>query len=248
MIHFLAAAQADVDLFARPSFIEELVDQLLAPELWFLSVVGFLLLASAVSTGQKARFIFGTLAWALLFALSFMSGGLPESIFFWVAILLAVNLVQLFRFSFKVRRGMMTTEELALIADVLAIEEPAKQRRLRDVISWRDADTGEVLMRQGQKAPPLIYVATGQMEIEHKGLPVSTCGPDDFLGEMSLVTGEGASATVKVSLPARIAVFDREGLLRLMEAMPELSRAIDRRLNMGLVDKIQRMNRASAGR
>ncbi|MES2698284.1 MAG: cyclic nucleotide-binding domain-containing protein [Pseudomonadota bacterium] len=138
----------------------------------------------------------------------------------------------------------MTAEERALIAEVLAIEEPAKQRRLREVITWRDADTGEVLMRQGQKAPPLIYVATGQMEIEHEGLPVSSCGPDDFLGEMSLVTGEGASATVKVSLPARIAVFDRAGLLRLMDAMPELARAFDHRLNIGLVDKIQRMNRA----
>jgi CRP-like cAMP-binding protein len=162
-------------------------------------------------------------------------------------VLLGINLGQLVRMRRRNRAGALTSEERALIAEVLSIEEPAKQRRLREVITWRDADTGEVLMRQGQKAPPLIYVATGQMEIEHEGLPVSTCGPDDFLGEMSLVTGEGATATVKVALPARIAVFDRGGLLRLMEAMPELSRAFDRRLNAGLVDKIQRMNRAMNG-
>lgn len=163
------------------------------------------------------------------------------------AMILAVNLAQYLRHAIRARTGVMTAEERALIAEVLAIEEPAKQRRLRDVITWRDADTGEVLMRQGQVAPPLIYVATGQIAVEHEGLPVGTCGPDDFLGEMSLVTGQGASATVKVALPARIAVFDRDALVRLMDAMPELARAFDRRLNQGLADKIQRMNRASSG-
>ena len=163
------------------------------------------------------------------------------------ALFLAVNLMQLLLIRKRTHSGGLTGEERSLIAQVLAIEEPAKQRRLCDVITWRDADTGEVLMRQGQKAPPLIYVATGQIAIEHEGLPVGTCGPDDFLGEMSLVTGEGASATVKVAMPARIAVFDRDGLVRLMEAMPELARAFDRRLNKGLADKIQRMNQASSG-
>lgn len=162
------------------------------------------------------------------------------------AVLLVVNLVQFARLSRSLRHGALTVEERSLIAEVLAIEEPAKQRRLRDVITWRDADTGEILMRQGQKSPPLIYVATGQIAIEHEGLPVGTCGPDDFLGEMSLVTGEGASATVKVAMPARIAVFDREALADLMAAMPELGRAFERRLNKGLADKIQRMNRASS--
>lgn len=170
----------------------------------------------------------------------------PVVVFF-AGLFILVNGLRLVATILGARRGMMTAEERSLIAEVLAIEEPAKQRRLRDVITWRDADTGEVLMRQGQVAPPLIYVATGQIAVEHEGLPVGTCGPDDFLGEMSLVTGQGASATVKVALPARIAVFDRDALVRLMDAMPELARAFDRRLNQGLADKIRRMNRASSG-
>ena len=81
---------------------------------------------------------------------------------------------------------------------------------------------------------------------QHDGLPVGLCGPDDFIGEMSLISGEGASATVKVAMPARIAVFDREGLQRLVSGMPELARALDRTLNRGLSAKIQRMNKASS--
>lgn len=248
MIDVLAAAAAASPFgFDNTSFTEQLLDELLAPGMWVLSLFGALLVATTLCGQGKPRYILGTLAWAVLLVTAFVSPATPPSFFFWIVILFAANLVQLLRVGLKSGSGLMTAEEQELIEQVLAIEEPAKQRRLRDVITWRDAETGEVLMRQGQVAPPLIYVATGQITIEHEGLPVGTCGPDDFLGEMSLVTGEGASATVKVALPARIAVFDREALANLMAAMPELGRAFERRLNKGLADKIQRMNRASSG-
>ena len=206
---------------------------------------GLLLVAAFLVSGRRWLHGLAALAFACLATAGWALDA--EAVVAGSAVLLLVNLVQFFRISRRARSGALSGEDRVLIAEVLAIEEPAKQRRLRDVITWRDADTGEVLMRQGQIAPPLVYVATGQMAIEHEGLPVGTCGPDDFLGEMSLVTGEGASATVKVSMPARIAVFDRDGLLRLMQVMPELARAMDRRLNKGLADKIQRMNKASSG-
>lgn len=206
---------------------------------------GLLLLAAFLVRARRWLHLLAALGFASLLGAGFaVDAGMTMV---GAAVLLVVNLIQFARLSRRLRQGALTAEERALIAEVLAIEEPAKQRRLRDVITWRDADTGEVLMRQGQVAPPLIYVATGQIAIEHEGLPVGTCGPDDFLGEMSLVTGEGASATVKVALPARIAVFDREALANLLAAMPELARAFERRLNKGLADKIQRMNRASSG-
>lgn len=189
------------------------------------------------------------LRWLLLLAGGSALGGAiiggSASSVFWTALLVLANAGQMAVARHRARVGVMTAEECALIEQILEIEEPAQQRRLRDVMSWRDADTGEVLIRQGQMAPPLIFIATGQMDIEHDGLPVGTCGPQDFIGEMSLISGEGASATVKVAMPARIAVFDREGLVRLVSGMPELSRALDRTLNRGLAQKIQRMNRAS---
>lgn len=243
---YLAASLAGADMFRPRGFAEQLADELFAPEMWGLSAIAVLLAASAMCGTGKARFIFGVLGWGLPLVLALVGGGMPASFAFWIAILLAINLVQLLRTTSKTRRGLMSAEERALIAEVLAIEEPARQRRLRDVITWRDAETGEVLIRQGQIAPPLIYIATGKMEIEHEGLPVGTCGPDDFIGEMSLISGEGASATVKVAMPARIAVFDRDGLVRLAGAMPELSQALDRTLNRGLSAKIQRMNKASS--
>ena len=186
-----------------------------------------------------AAFAGGT-AWAALAGPAGLAGAF--------ALFVLVNLLQVLIIYRRNRRGTMTAEERALIEQVLQVEEPARQRRLLDVISWRNAEPCEVLMRQGQVAPPLVYIASGRVDVEHDGLPVGSCGAGDFVGEMSLVSGEAASATVKVAMPTRIAVFDRDGLQRLVTGMPDMARALDHTLNKGLAGKIRRMNHASTAR
>ena len=162
----------------------------------------------------------------------------------WEAIFVLANAAQLVLLLYRSRRSTMLPEERALMQDVLRVEEPAQQRRLLDLVSWRDVAVGEVLMRQGEAHPPLIYIASGAAGIEADGRLVGVCGAGDFLGEMSLVTGEAASATVAVTNPMRVARFDRDALSRLSSAMPELARAFDHALNRGLAAKILRMNEA----
>lgn len=163
----------------------------------------------------------------------------------WETLFVLANASQLALLLYRSRRGLMLGEERELLEQVLRVEEPAQQRRLLDLITWRDVEVGEVLMRQGQKTPPLIYIASGAAGIAHDGRLVGVCGPGDFLGEMSLITGEGASATVSVTNPMRVACFDRDALLRLSTGLPELARAFDHALNRGLAAKILRMNKAA---
>lgn len=163
----------------------------------------------------------------------------------WDTAFVAANGIQLVLLLYRSRRGLMKSEERELLENVLRVEEPAHQRRLLDLMTWKDVEVGEVLMTQGQKRPPLIYIASGAAGIEHDSTLVGVCGPGDFLGEMSLITGEGASATVKVTNPMRIACFDREALMRLSEGLPEVARAFDHALNRGLAAKILRMNQSA---
>lgn len=224
-----------------------MISELLENPLNLLGLIAFLVLLRAFLANDMTKLhALALVAWILALVWAIRTGNGPAQLA--AGLLALANLWRYATIYRRTRQGLMSREEEALIAQVLAVEVPAQQRRLRDVITWRDVDIGEVLIRQGQVAPPLIFIAMGKMDIEHDGLPVGTCGPDDFIGEMSLISGEGASATVKVALPARIAVFDRDGLLRLVGGMPELSRALDRTLNRGLTAKIQRMNEASSQR
>lgn len=164
----------------------------------------------------------------------------------WLALFVIANAVQLAVLLYRSRTGDMGREERELLEHVLRVEEPARQRRLLGLLRWRDIAAGEVLMRQGQASPPLAYIASGTAAIDHGGRSVGTCGAGDFLGEMSLVSGERATATVTASEPMRIAVFDREALAQLARSAPEIGHAIDGALNRGLAAKVLRMNRAAA--
>lgn len=203
----------------------------------------FLIAAMFAGTLRRARWL--ALIGGVLGLVFFAAAG---SAFgqFWTALFAAATGVSLILARTRDRQGAMGRDERQLMEDVLRVQDPRGQARLRDLIAWRDAAAGEVLMRQGQVAPPLIYVASGRARIEVDGRTVGTCGGGDFLGEMSIVSGDTASASAIVAEPARIARFDREALLRLATAMPELSRAFDHALNRGLAAKVARMNAASA--
>lgn len=157
-----------------------------------------------------------------------------------------INAVQLARLHLRARTHGLREEEVELLEHVLKVEEPDRQRRLRDLLEWRDMPAGELLMRQGERGPPLIYVASGTGRIEVGGNMVGTCAKGDFLGEMSAILGEDATATVVVAEPMRIARFDRDALAEMTRSMPELQRAFDHALNRGLAAKIVRMNANAA--
>ncbi len=158
-----------------------------------------------------------------------------------------VNAIQTAVLRSRARGGAMLEEEIRLFDRLLAIDDPRQQRHLRDLMRWRDVEVGEVLMAQDQPDPPLVYVARGLARVEFGGRSVGTCGPGEFLGEMSLVSGQTASATVVVAERARIATFDRDALAHYARAVPEVDTALTHALNRGLAAKVRRMNAASSG-
>jgi CRP-like cAMP-binding protein len=169
---------------------------------------------------------------------------------YWLAfaiLFVLANAVQLAMLEYRARSGRMLDDERELFEHVMRIEEPSKQRRLLDVIEWQDVSSGVELMKQGQNQPPLIYVAQGLAVIEVDGKQVGTCGPGDFLGEMSLISGQTASATVRAGEAMRIAHFDRDALAALARGVPEIGKALDGALNRSLAAKVIRMNQAARG-
>ena len=156
-----------------------------------------------------------------------------------------VNAARLLELNKRARSGVMTAEERELFDHVMKIEEPKQQNRLRDLMIWEDVPVGTQLIRQGQKDPPLIYIASGRAEIERDLAIVSECGAGEFLGEMSHVSGETASATVTVTQDMRLARLDRDALGQLAMSLPEIGKAVDRAFNRSLAVKVLRMNESA---
>ena len=146
----------------------------------------------------------------------------------------------------RARTGSVFDDEREFFTRIMRVEEPVTQRRMRDLMRWSDETPGTVLMRQGDPEPAFIYVASGSAEAVTDGVSVGVCGPGHFLGEMSLVSGETASATVTASKAMRVARFDRDALAQLSRSIPEIRTAFDAALNRGLAAKLRRMNQASS--
>ncbi len=160
------------------------------------------------------------------------------------ALFVAINGGRLASLLRRARQGAVLEHERELFEHVMQIGDPARQNRLRDLISWYDIDVGDVLMREGDAQPPLIYVASGQALIDHGGQRMGHCSTGDFLGEMSVISGEVASATVTASEAMRIARFDRDALADLVRTVPDMGKAIDAALNRSLAAKLLRMNQS----
>lgn len=214
----------------------------------FLHLTCGLLVAAMLMNSLRTLRLFALAAGICAIAY-FAAAGRGGPVLLWAGLFLLVNGVQLLLMHLRRRRlADMAPEERALLDDILRVEEPAHQRRLVGLLAWRDAGEGEVLIMQGQRDPPLIYVARGTADILHDGKLVGVCGEGDFLGDMSLVSGESASATVTATGPMRIALIDRAALLEMGRAIPEVGAAFERALNRGLVAKIVRMNQAAAAK
>lgn len=162
----------------------------------------------------------------------------------WEALFVLANAVQIAMLLYRSRQHDLRPEERALFDQVLRIHEPLSQRRLLELFEWRDAAVGEVLITQGQHLPPLIYMASGAAAIQIDGQQVGVCGEGDFVGEMSLVSGDKATATVVVANAMRIAVIDHDALSLLARQSPAIGNAFDSALSRGLAAKVLRMNRA----
>lgn len=214
----------------------------------FLHLTCGLLVAAMLMNSLRTLRLFA-LAAGISAVAYFAAAGRGGPVLLWAGLFLLVTAVQLSLMHMRRSRlADMPPEERALLDDILKVEEPAHQRRLIGLLAWRDAEAGEVLIMQDQRDPPLIYVARGTADILHDGKIVGVCGEGDFLGDMSMVSGEGASATVTATGPMRIARIDRAALVEMGRVIPEVGAAFDRALNRGLVAKIVRMNQAAAAK
>ena len=214
-------------------------------ENWLLAIAAVLMIAAMLATSIRNLRI-GALLAGIAAMLHF---ALLQN---WAALALIglITFANGARFLALVRRsgrGDILDDERELFEHVMQVQDPAQHGRLRDLLTWEDVPEGAVLMREGEKAPPLIYIAHGSARIEHGGEAVGACDAGDFLGEMSVVSGEHASATVTVGEPMRIARFDRDALADLVRNLPELGKALDAALNRSLAAKVLRMNKTVTG-
>ena len=156
----------------------------------------------------------------------------------WAVVFVAINLVQLLlmareRFSVRLSAG-----DHKIRREVFAEMTPLQFHRLLKIGAWRDLSEGAALTRQDRPVPELILIAQGRAAVLLDSQPVATVGGGSFVGEMSFLSGGGATATVVALSPLRLFVVAKPELCRLLKSDPcteaALLKAIGRDLTLKL--------------
>jgi CRP-like cAMP-binding protein len=110
------------------------------------------------------------------------------------------------------------------------------------------AGGGEILAREGESMARVFFVRSGGGVVRVGDREVGTIGPDQFVGEMSLFTGDRAVATVEVAPGTRYIAWDRGQLRALVAGRKTLEHALLKTIALDLVSKVRNGNEPGAPR
>jgi CRP/FNR family transcriptional regulator, cyclic AMP receptor protein len=114
--------------------------------------------------------------------------------------------------------------KIELLQDV-ALFAGCSKRELSDIARITDEidlPAGETLIIQGERGKQLFVLVSGSVDVVQDGEKVPPRGGTEVYGEISLISGSPATATVTTTTPARALVIAPRDFKTLLERSPSI--------------------------
>ena len=115
--------------------------------------------------------------------------------------------------------------------------EPGNVRKLMKIGNRRRLNDDEQLTVQNEVPDRLFYVLSGEVTIDKDGDRFSA-GPQVFVGEISMILGTAASASVFLEKGAEIMEWDRSALFKEMAAKDSFRIAVEAIIGKDMAQKV----------
>lgn len=120
---------------------------------------------------------------------------------------------------------------------------PESRRRLAATARLESVTEGATLLREGRPTPHLGVVIDGRLALRarlpgHPDATLMTLDAGDVFGWSAVLDGT-STATVVALNAARVALFERDELLRAIDADPELAAEVYRRLLEAVANRLE---------
>ena len=117
-------------------------------------------------------------------------------------------------------------------SDLFAPLTPAERQKLAEGVRPRRFGDGEIVVHEGDTTSSMFLVAEGQVGVSVRGgsaesQKLAILEPGMAFGEISLLTGEPRTATVRAVTEATLIEIDKATLAPLLEANPSLVEKLD---------------------
>jgi len=164
----------------------------------------------------------------------------------WMSALAAIAMILAGRRLWEDGNARFTDDERAMIEGLFGELPNSRARHLIDQGLWLAGKEGDVLTREGEPVDHLYYLAQGEARVISTGRQVGTCRAGDLIGELTVLSGETASATVILNGPARFWCAQADDLRPYVEAHEDIRRAIEHGFATVLKAKLRASNRTIA--
>ncbi len=132
-----------------------------------------------------------------------------------------------------------------IISKLFPAIRPALVETISSKMKWQKLNAGETLFQQGDLGDSFYVLLSGRLKAlvkegssaEHE---VGEILKGESVGEMSLITGEKRTATIRAVRDSFVASLDRQGFQELMAADPQVLMEISKQIIQRLTNSIQR--------
>ncbi len=162
---------------------------------------------------------------------------------------ISISLVGISRMLLVNLRLRFTDDEREFVNAMLKGLPLAQARLLLDIGLWARAEPGTFLTVQGKPVNHLCYLARGEADVWVEDKLVASCTTGAMIGEVTYLSGEPASATVRTRETVRCLRFEAATLRRFLSRNPDIRAILEQNMANHLRTKlITASNAASSAR
>jgi len=157
----------------------------------------------------------------------------------------ALMLVSAARLLFSIRWGAevrLSAEEIAMIERSFPGIPRATARALLDQGLWVQGKPGEVLVHEATPVTHLFYLSEGTVSVSSGGRELATSDAGHFFGEITVLSGGPATATVTLATPARFWCASADALHAFLAVNPSYRAILEAAFAGDLRDKLRLAN------
>ena len=157
-------------------------------------------------------------------------------------LVVSINLVFIYILLRERRPVELTTEQRSLYEISFSSLSMRNFHRLFTLGEIETPEQGELLIGKGRRTDSLYLVIDGEFQVVLESGQTRTIGKGGFIGELSFISGEVASADVSPLVSgSKILCWDKFTLVRFLDKDPVLSNAFDLIISSDVANKLKRM-------
>lgn len=207
--------------------------------------VAALLLLAATLANTLLRLRIGIAVAGAAGMIAFAIGGEPVGAL-WAGLLALVSVGQILLVRSRENRVRFSEEERVLAESGLPRFSRTQARHFIDQGMWINGKPGEVLTREGEPVSHLFFLAVGSARVINGAVEIATFAAPGFLGEITVLSRDGATGTVVLAEDSRFWCISADALRRLIAGDAELGTLLENSFAGAVSDKLRLSNRMRA--